>query len=659
MTQQPQNSKPQDGKPQGQRNNRPQNGQPQNNKPQGTKSQNSKPQGRRNNGTPNGAKPQNSKPSNGKPQNGTTSAGPGNTTQAVTVEGRIRVLSRGFGFVEHENGSLFAPPAMVRGLIDHDLVQAESIDGDVVSKIKLIERGRTRVVGDVREGRLVVDPAIANRVELPLHGATKNQNGHAIWWDLQNNREILDLGRDPLEQGALEVRIMERHMLPMGHDDEAETEAEKIAGMARQQGHLRRDLRDTCVITIDADESRDLDDALSAQMLEDGSVRVWVHIADVAEYVKPGGAIDNEARTCPTSVYLPQKVRHMLPELLAGEKLSLIPDEDRDALCIEMSIDVEGRVRSVDVYESLIKSRGRVSYIGVGEIVAEGAIHQDDEIHATIGLLHIAASRLSVERAGRGGVDAWRTDGGSEAKAGEDWAHNIIERLMVAANEGISKWLEDRSMGVMYRAHRGLSTEEALELDELCHEIGVMANSGGSHTPKSFAALAHAAHKAQKDLQFWDAAMSVMPRAQYQVEKMGHFGLGSDSYCHFTSPLRRYADLLIHREVKAYLHGEREENRSAMHEIAGHVNDTNRRADGAERDGTRAIEIAKLRRGQTGRAMIIGRQKKNWKVKMEGVGVWGVMPVREGDERYIGETINVEVRVLDPLVGTLEYALKK
>jgi ribonuclease R len=577
----------------------------------------------------------------------------------MKVEGRIRVLSRGFGFVEHENGSLFAPPAMVRGLIDYDLVQAESIDGDVVSKITLIERGRERIVGDVREGRLVVDAAIANRVELPLHGATKNQNGHAIWWDLKNNREIMDLGRDPLERGALEVRIMERHMLPMGHVEAAEAEAEKIASEPRKSGNLRRDLRDTCVITIDADESRDLDDALCAQMLEDGSVRVWVHIADVAEYVKPGSAIDTEARECPTSVYLPQNVRHMLPELLAAEKLSLIPDEDRDALCIEMSIDVEGRVRSVDVYESLIRSRGRVSYIGVGEIVADGAEHQDNEIHATIGLLHVAASRLSVERAGRGGVDAWRTDEGSEAKAGEDWAHNIIERLMVAANEGIAKWLEDRSMGVMYRAHRGLSKEEALELDELCHEIGVMANSGGAHTPKSFAALAHAAHKAQKDLQFWDAAMSVMPRAQYQVEKMGHFGLGSDSYCHFTSPLRRYADLLIHREVKAYLHGEREENRDAMNEIAGHVNDTNRRADGAERDGIRAIEIAKLRRGQTGRAMIIGRQKKNWKVKMEGVGVWGVMPVREGDERYIGETINVEVRVLDPLVGTLEYALKK
>ena len=637
MTQQPQSNKPQNGRS----NNRPQSG---NNKPQG-----GKPQGRRNDAR----KPNESKPQSGKPGNTQTSQ------QSVTVEGRIRVLSRGFGFVEHENGSLFAPPAMVRGLIDHDLVRAESIDGDVVSRITLIERGRERIVGDVREGRLVVDAAIANRVELPLHGATKNQNGHVIWWDLKNNREIMDLGRDPLEQGALEVRIMERHMLPMGHIEEAEEEAERIAGETRKSGNLRRDLRDSCVITIDADESRDLDDALSAQMLEDGSVRVWVHIADVAEYVKPGSAIDAEARECPTSVYLPQKVRHMLPELLAGEKLSLIPNQDRDALCIEMSIDVEGRVRSVDVYESLIRSRGRVSYIGVGEIVAEGAIHQDDEIHATIGLLHVAASRLSVERAGRGGVDAWRTDGGGEAKAGEDWAHNIIERLMVAANEGIAKWLEDRSMGVMYRAHRGLSTEEALELDELCHEIGVMANSGGSHTPKSFAALAHAAHKAQKDLQFWDAAMSVMPRAQYQVEKMGHFGLGSDSYCHFTSPLRRYADLLIHREVKSYLHGEREENRDAMQEIAGHVNDTNRRADGAERDGTRAIEIAKLRRGQTGRAMIIGRQKKNWKVKMEGVGVWGVMPVREGDERYIGETINVEVRVLDPLVGTLEYALKK
>lgn len=575
------------------------------------------------------------------------------------MKAKFKLNIRGFGFAESLDGDVtwFCPPNVCRGMMDQDIVDAVSEDGDVVTKLYLVERTRERVVGEVRNGELHVDAGVGQNVVIQPETQSARRElaqheGKSVWWDLERQTLIEALG-SPVGERAIEVRMYERHMIDMGRSKSAEREAaEHKAGLTG--GSARRDMRDELIITIDAAESQDLDDALSARVMNDGSVRVWVHIADVSEHVKPGSAIDEDAKAIPTSVYTPQRVRHMLPEALAGDVLSLVPAKDRDTLCCEMSIDAEGNIRSVDVYEALIRSRERVTYIEVGEILAGGRSHEDEGIDQLVRTLHMAAARLSVQRAGRGGVDAWRADEDDHSEA-EGWAHDLIERLMVAANESVSEWLEQRGEYVLYRAHPGLTTEETQELDEKCREIGLVAATGANATPKSFAALALMAKKAGREMMFWDAAMGVMPRARYQVEKMGHFGLGSRSYCHFTSPLRRYADLLVHRSIKAYLRGERGIDATAMQEIAGHINETNRRADACERDSKRAVQLRDIRRGEERQGMIIGRQKKFWRVQVDG-GVMGNLPVREDSVNRIGETVQVVVKRVEALIGVLDLA---
>lgn len=568
----------------------------------------------------------------------------------TTYTGTLRVHPRGFGFIEHTDGSVFAPGKLLKGFIDADEVACDVPDGgDAASKIQLVRRTRDRIVCDIENGRLIADRGCAIDVEYDLPGGTAAEEGDAVLYSITEDRILSELG-DKMNPNAVAVRMYTRHRLPLEHTKAAVEEAAQVRPV-RDRAE-RRDHTSNTVITIDGVESQDLDDALCATTLPDGSIRVWVHIADVAEYVKPGMEIDRSARECPTSVYLPQLVRHMLPEALAANALSLVPNEVRDTVCVEMSITPEGDVRSVDVYESLIKSAARLSYAEVGEMVTGAAAHADTEINQTVKSLHTAACRLSVARQARGGVDAWRTDSSERHGKGESAAHQLIERLMVACNEAVACWLADRSMPVIYRSHPALDAEQTAQLRERCAEFGMNANLGEVVTPRSFAVLALVADQTDRNLQFWDAAMSVMPRATYSCDSSAHFGLGSTGYCHFTSPLRRYADLLVHRVVKKFLAGEREATSQDMREMSVVINDVARRADMAERDGTRAQGIEKLRRGSWHDGVIVGRQGRAWRVQIEGVS--GTLMAGEGESR-IGEKLRVRVSKAEALLGLLEF----
>jgi ribonuclease R len=568
----------------------------------------------------------------------------------TTYTGTLRVHPRGFGFIEHTEGSVFAPGKLLKGLIDADEVTCDVPDGgDAADSIKLISRTRDRIVCDVENGKLIADRGCAIEVTYDIPNGMAFEDGDAVLYSITNELILSELG-DRLSDNAVAVRMYTRHRLPLEHGNDAKEEATQIHPKRDKSG--RRDHTGECVITIDAPESKDLDDALSAATLPDGNIRVWVHIADVAEYVKPSTEIDRAARACPTSVYLPQLVRHMLPEHLAANALSLVPNEDRDTVCVEMSITPEGDVRSVDVYEALIRSNARLSYVEVGEMITGAGVHENGDIQSTVSSLHAAACRLSVSRQARGGVDAWRTDSSERHGKGESAAHQLIERLMVACNEAVACWLADRSMPVIYRSHPSLDAEQALELRDRCAEFGMNANLGENISPRSFATLALLADQADRNLQFWDAAMSVMPRATYSCENSTHFGLGSTGYCHFTSPLRRYADLLVHRVVKKFLDGEREASNQDMREMSVVINDVARRADMAERDGTRAQGIAKLRRGSWHDGVIVGRQGRAWRVQIEGVS--GTLMAREGESR-IGEKVRVRISKAEALLGLLEF----
>lgn len=532
-------------------------------------------------------------------------------SDSSAVTGTVRANARGFGFVEPTSGpDIFIPAPLMNGLLDGDTVTVDVVD-TAARAVRRTGRTRTIIHGRVSQGTFTADPSIGS-LTAPLKGSFHPDEIVAV--RLQDRRNSSDTPTVTLVErlGTLDNAdtltkvIFARHQLPIEHNDNQISEARRAAQtIGRRRNRNRRDLRDQLVVTVDAPYSQDLDDAVAATVDPDGHIRVWVHIADVSEHVTPGSALDRGAFTTPTSVYFPEFVRPMLPEVLAHDVLSLLPGVDRDTLTVEMRISPSGQITAVDVYESLTRSRTRLSYSTVAQILngARGKKLQpldgEDlsvEVVDTIGWLWAAASRLGQSRNARGGVDAFRVDSTPGQERREDNAHLLIERLMVAANESVARWLTERGIPALYRVHDTIDAESAEELEKIADAFGVKAHLGRPVTPQAFAAFA-ASLDQSRSAGLWDAILGLLGRARYSTDATGHFGLGADQYLHFTSPIRRYADLCVHRLVKNYLNGNRDVVgvRADLDVVASAINPVLRRADLAMRDADRSAALANVK----------------------------------------------------------------
>lgn len=612
-------------------------------------------------------------------------------SSAQSHTGTVRANSRGFGFLEISGQpDLFIPAPLMNGLLDGDTVAADVADGSVLST-RLVRRSRGSVYGRVRDGHFHADPGVGT-LSLPLDGRFGEDEIVSV--------RLVD--RDGRTHGTLERRhgtlgdpvtvakvVLDRHQLPLEHTRALDAEAARCAGRAnRSRNPLRRDLRDQLVITIDAPHSRDLDDAVAASVDPDGHIRVWVHISDVAEHVTAGSPIDRAAHEMPTSVYLPDYVRPMLPEQLAHDVLSLVPGVERDTLTVEMRISPSGDISAVDVYESRIASRTRLSYSTVAKILdgKRGAkldsLAGEDvsvEVVDLVGWLWAAATRLGQHRSARGGVDAFRVDSVPGQDDREDNAHLLIERLMVAANESVAGWLTERGVPTLYRVHDPIDNESAEELEKIADAFGVKAHLGRPVSAQAFAAFAASLDRS-RSAGLWDAILSLLGRARYSVEATGHFGLGAEQYLHFTSPIRRYADLRVHRLVKAYLHGTRQLNgvRDELISVADAINPVLRRADLAMRDGDRSAALAKVkqRKGSTN-GVITSVSPRGLSVLTPLASVTVFVPARalgkgrriepsrrvlvstDGRSLGVGARIDLRITDIDVLAGRIEGTLAK
>jgi VacB/RNase II family 3'-5' exoribonuclease len=379
---------------------------------------------------------------------------------------------------------------------------------------------------------------------------------------------------------------------------------------------------------------------------------VFVHIADVASVVLPNSQIDKAAAAVPTSVYLPGHTRHMLPRQLAADALSLIPRVDRGALTVEMLITQEGLQRSMEIYPSLINSNERLSYVTAGRLL-QGASHEDADVAQLVRMLHTAASRVSIQRRARGGVDAWRIDVTelNMTSHSEDQAHELIERLMVQTNEAVAHFLHDRAMPAVFRAHPELTQDNVDELQEALPD----AHIAFPLTPRSFSALAARYSHTQGESMFWDAALSVMPKARYQLAPLGHFGLGSDLYVHFTSPLRRYADLLTHRVLHEWFKGHRAVDEIPMHQAVITINSVSRRAEMVERDARRLQALLILDATQTYEVVVTSSTKRDARVRFVGLDLQAFIP--HAAHLRPGFRTQVRITTLDPLAQKLELEI--
>ena len=389
-----------------------------------------------------------------------------------------------------------------------------------------------------------------------------------------------DVARDVLEALLLD-RGMRRRFDPLV-EREARAAAESVA-----QDVPRRDLRDLPTFTIDPPTARDFDDAISAERLVRGPVRVWVHIADVAAHVPPGSALDREAHRRATSVYVPGKVEPMLPEALSNDACSLVPHQDRLAVTVELELDGADVVRTA-FHRSLIRSDARLDYPRVDRIFAGGE-RAEEPWAAPLEAARAAAAALDAARVARGALAVssvepefdFSHEGHVTGLAGSEQteSHTLIEHLMIAANEAVAGLLESRKLPALYRVHE---RPEPARVERLVAQLAALdvatpplpepmspQQAGAIVGEVSLLVDAHVRRTGRGRAALTSLVLRSLKQAHYAARNSGHHGLQSPRYCHFTSPIRRYPDLICHRALLAAIGaGEELPAASSMDEAA-------------------------------------------------------------------------------------------
>jgi ribonuclease R len=531
------------------------------------------------------------------------------------IAGRVEGHPDGFGFVVPEEGEdLYLGPHEMRKVLHGDRVVAREsgVDhrGRAEAKIvEVIERVNTRVVGRLNreQGILFVRPSerrISQNIHVAAEDAGGARAGQVVVAELtvQPDGRAEPVGRivevlgDAADPG-IEIEIaLRKHDLPFKFSAAAEQLAAKYPE-APSGADLagREDLRKLELVTIDGETARDFDDAVYCEKTREG-FRLIVAIADVSHYVRDGDALDAEARERGNSVYFPRRVIPMLPERLSNGLCSLNPDVERLCMACDMSIGPKGQIGKYRFYPAVMRSRARLTYTAVAAALANP---QGESARALKGLL----SRLQLldqlfrallkAREERGAIDfetietqfifdkdnrLLRID-----RVERNDAHRIIEECMLAANVCSSDFLSSREHPTLYRVHEGPTPVKLKALREFLKGFGLQLAGGDKPTAKHYAKLLETVRK-RPDVQLLQTVLlRSLQQAQYSPENVGHFGLAYEHYTHFTSPIRRYPDLLIHRSIKAVLAGSRYKPGNWT-DLGAHCSQTERRADEATRE---------------------------------------------------------------------------
>ena len=445
------------------------------------------------------------------------------------------------------------------------------------------------------------------------------------------------LGRGSPVATASLIAIAE-HDIPDRFPDEAIAEAEAAA--AAPPGE-REDLRDIPLVTVDDESARDFDDAVWAEADPDGGFRLIVAIADVAWYVRPGSALDDEARERGNSVYFPDRVVPMLPEALSNGWCSLKPGEDRPCLAVRLRIDPEGRKRGHRFVRGLMRSAARLTYGGV-QAAVDGK-RAPGRSEAPVEALHRAFLALNEARRARGTLDleiperrVSLADDGSIARIERHRtldAHRLIEEFMIAANVAAAETLEEKRAPCVYRVHDSPDPKKIEALREILESFGLSLPRGGALRAGHFSRLLDRVAGTPEAEQVAEAILRTQAQAVYDIANIGHFGLALRRYAHFTSPIRRYADLMVHRSLIAACGlgegGSDGGGRERAEATAAHVSSTERRAAAAERDATDrlcAIFLADRVGGEFA-ATIAGITRAGLFVRLEETGASALVPM--------------------------------
>jgi ribonuclease R len=536
--------------------------------------------------------------------------------EADLVPGCIRMNRAGKGFLQPDDSDLkeITIPESATGTAlheDHVLVRrdvrrksfrGELAEADTGTVVRILERKRTQMVGTLQRGRQFLfvtpdDPRIPHDILVPepRDVGRPARIGDKVVVELREwesphtspEGEIVEVLGAPDEEGVDMLSVLRQYDLPLHFPKTVLAEANVIGKIVNPRDETGRvDCRQHKVVTIDPDDAKDFDDAICLERVSPDQWRLWVHIADVSHYVKSGTALDIEARKRGNSTYLVDRVIPMLPEALSNELCSLKPNVDRLTKCVEFLLSNDGRVLNTKFYPAIIHSQRRFAYGGVLEILQRKPT--DDPIEKMLWHTHELAQKIRHLRFKAGSLDLdfpetkIRLDEHGKIlrieKTENDVSHQLIEEFMLLANEAVATRLMGLRTPAIYRIHEEPDARRLQEYrqDVLSHNVAC----GNLNHPAEVQKLLHKLGTLPIGQALKIGFLKSLMRARYAVEPLGHYGLAKKKYTHFTSPIRRYADLVVHRALFDKNSGPG----SALKEIAEHISVTERNSSDAERD---------------------------------------------------------------------------
>lgn len=540
---------------------------------------------------------------------------------AELIKGRVQGHADGFGFViaEDRQDDLFLAPKEMQKVLHGDIVLARTVGVDARGRregcvVEVVEHVNKRLVGRLHSERgalyvIAEDKRISQDIFIATENVGQAKIGQVVMVEIltQPDRYTQPVGRiveivgnysDP----GMEIEIaLRKHQLPFIFSEEAMHIARNIPQKVQEKdwnedGLVREDIRHLPLVTIDGETARDFDDAVYAEKIGQGW-RLIVAIADVSHYVRDKDALDENASTRGTSVYFPRRVIPMLPEELSNGICSLNPHVERLCMACDMSVNRNGEVKAFRFYPAVMSSHARLTYEKVWLALETGQVEEEwQHLLPQLQTLYALYETFAMAREKRGAIDFDTVetqmsfdDNGKIAAilpAERNPAHRLIEECMLAANVSAAQFLLEHQQATLFRIHDSPTLEKLENVRTVLRECGLTLGGGEKPTAKDYARLMQKLSERPDKILLETLLLRSMQQAVYSPDNVGHFGLNYTAYAHFTSPIRRYPDLLVHRAIKEVLKGKKYRPSTKWPELGEHCSMTERRADEASRDVT-------------------------------------------------------------------------
>lgn len=541
------------------------------------------------------------------------------------LSGKLQSHPKGYAFLIPDNEKekdVFIPASFINGAMNGDKVLVQVTKEDKGSRkregevIKIVERANKKFVGTFEDSKnfgfvVVDDTRISQDIFINKKDFNGAKNGDVVtveitkWPDKRRSPEgiVTEILGKKGDKGLDILTIIKKFGLPEEFPAKVLNFAEAIPNEIEEKEYKRRrDLRDLKMVTIDGEDAKDLDDAVSIERLPNGRYRLGVHIADVSHYVREKNPLDKEALKRGTSVYLIDRVIPMLPKKLSNGICSLNPKVDRLALSCIMTIDNNGTVLDHEIMESIIKTNERMTYTDVTKIIKdndEELIKRYDYLVDDFKAMEELCNILYKKRIKRGAIDFEFQEASIilnelgkpiEIKPyAREIANRMIEEFMLVCNETIAEAMFYKKVPFVYRIHENPDSEKLQKFKEFAYNLGYVMKLSDEVHPKELQSIIEKVKGKNEEIVINTLLLRSMMQARYSPENVGHFGLAAEYYCHFTSPIRRYPDLQIHRIIKEYLNGKLDDVRvkkltNLVDYAAKQSSETERVAQDAERE---------------------------------------------------------------------------